>query len=507
MSYTAKSIIIDVADNHGSGEALALRSVEFYLNEVLIALTTSDFATYSTSCIDPDYFGPDNIFDTTLSKIGFSVGTSFGTANLTDQRVIVVFNSAITFDSIVVNNFHDGGYGIDAGANHTKIYTSTDTITNTAYSADTENYTLIFDGVIAQHLASDAVDDQELSLSSNSISNLSVGNLLTGTPVVGVSTLGQKHILSATWIITGAPVVGIPIIGQRHALAANNITIGSPNIAASHIHQEHNLTATSIIPGEASIELPDISQAHIFASTWVMTGCPDVGYPSLSHVCNLISTGITTGLPFVFAPDVGQVNIIMATYVYSLPPVLDSPILCLAQVYVLNAANIDTMAPVFGAPVMVAKYLTAANYLTIDTNLKNRASGQYINFNANSMAKFNRQYWAAGNAGLYLLDSVDTVNNAYLLTATMDFGINNDKRLRYVYLSLESTGNLSLIINTEKVSARIYAVPISGTGQQDVRIPISRELYGRFWTFKISGVCDFSIDEIKILPILRNLKI
>jgi hypothetical protein len=149
----------------------------------------------------------------------------------------------------------------------------------------------------------------------------------------------------------------------------------------------------------------------------------------------------------------------------------------------------------------------AVNNLTIDTNLKNKASSQYLYFDANSIVKFNHGYWAAGDNGIYSLGAVDVTNTAYLLTATMDFGINNDKRLRYVYLSLESTGNLSLIINTEKVSSKTYTVPISGAGQQDIRIPISRELYGRFWTFKISGTCDFSIDEIKILPIVRNLKV
>ena len=142
--------------------------------------------------------------------------------------------------------------------------------------------------------------------------------------------------------------------------------------------------------------------------------------------------------------------------------------------------------------------------MILDTNLKNKATGQYQQFDINSMAKFASKYWAAGPGGLYQLNSVDTTNAGYFITATMDFGINNDKRLRYVYLSLESTNNLTLMINTEKVSAIAFTVTISGTGQQDVRIPIPRSLYGRFWTFKLSGTCDFSIDEIKVLPIIRG---
>ena len=142
--------------------------------------------------------------------------------------------------------------------------------------------------------------------------------------------------------------------------------------------------------------------------------------------------------------------------------------------------------------------------MILDTNLKNRASGQYQAFDINSICKFNGGYWAVGSSGLYTVNAVDSTNTGYFITATMDFGINNDKRLRYVYLSLESTGNLTLEINTEKVSAQTYTVTLSGTGQQDVRIPISRSLYGRFWTFKLSGTCDFSVDEIKVLPIIRG---
>lgn len=143
--------------------------------------------------------------------------------------------------------------------------------------------------------------------------------------------------------------------------------------------------------------------------------------------------------------------------------------------------------------------------MILDTNLKNRATGQYINFDANSICKFNQTYWAASSEGLYKLVGADTAEDAYFVTATMDFGINNAKRLRYVYLSLEATDDLVLTINTEKVSAINIDVKIPGTGQQDVRIPISRALYGRFWTFRLGGVCDFSVDEIKVLPIILSL--
>jgi hypothetical protein len=148
--------------------------------------------------------------------------------------------------------------------------------------------------------------------------------------------------------------------------------------------------------------------------------------------------------------------------------------------------------------------------LILNTNLKNNnATTQYL-MDINSAVKFNGKYFLSGKNGLYsFLGDTDNTNkiSAYFITATMDFGFGQDKRLRYLYLSLESTGNLQVGINTEKISSIIYPIAISTPGQQDIRIPISRSLHGRFWTFKVgngSSGADFSIDEMSVLPILKN---
>jgi hypothetical protein len=150
--------------------------------------------------------------------------------------------------------------------------------------------------------------------------------------------------------------------------------------------------------------------------------------------------------------------------------------------------------------------------ITLDTNLKNRASAQFVfPVDVNSMAKVaENKFFAASQDGLYRYtghtDDGDPIAS-YFITATMDFGMGHDKRLRYLYLSLEATDDLQLIVNTEKVAAQTYTILIDTPGQQDIRIPISRALYGRFWTFKISNGstgADFSIDEIQVLPIVRG---
>jgi hypothetical protein len=145
--------------------------------------------------------------------------------------------------------------------------------------------------------------------------------------------------------------------------------------------------------------------------------------------------------------------------------------------------------------------------LILNTNLKaGNATTQYTGIDINSVVKAYGKHFAASPTGLYLLGGNEDVD-AYFVAATMDFGIGNDKRLRYLYLSLESAGNLRVDINTEKVAAISYSVSITIPGQQDIRIPISRVLYGRFWTFKVSNAssgADFSIDQMSVLPIVRG---
>ena len=147
----------------------------------------------------------------------------------------------------------------------------------------------------------------------------------------------------------------------------------------------------------------------------------------------------------------------------------------------------------------------------LNTNMAMKsATTQFTGVEITSMAKFSHEYFATTENGLVKysgeVDNITTVIPAYFITATMDFGINNDKRLRYLYLSIETNGNIKVDIWTEKVASLSYTTDLTLVGQQDVRIPISRALYGRFWTFKVSNVLgsDFSIDEMKIQPIIRN---
>ena len=160
MSVTAKSVIFDIADNHGglSFGLMGVRRIEFILNSNVITLGAQDFAAYATSNYDSRFLA-SNAFLSSLSKTGSWNNTTWMTPFIqVNQRLIVVFANAIAFDQIVVNNLHHTGNYVDNGVNTVKITISTDTITNTTYNATISNSTVLFNNTIAAHVAMDVSD-------------------------------------------------------------------------------------------------------------------------------------------------------------------------------------------------------------------------------------------------------------------------------------------------------------------------------------------------------------
>lgn len=156
---SVKSVVFDFADTYGAS-TLGVRRIEFYDNTgALISLSTStDYVAYATS--EDVGYEADNAFDTSYSKIGTSLDTSYATATANNRRLIIVFTATKTISKIVINNFHNSGATTTAGVENTKIYTSTDSITSTVYGEIISNSELIFDGVIAQHTAVNQIEDK-----------------------------------------------------------------------------------------------------------------------------------------------------------------------------------------------------------------------------------------------------------------------------------------------------------------------------------------------------------
>ncbi len=168
VEVTAKSVIIDIADNWGASDYIALCSVDFYKNGVLIEKTESDFTAYHSSCVDVNDYHAKCAFDTSLAKTGSWRDTQYvsGSSAITNQRIICVFDATIDFNKVVINNAHDTGTRTNSGSKNIKINISSDSITDTTYNAAISNSTEIFDGQLDQHVASDVVDDQILTLTN-----------------------------------------------------------------------------------------------------------------------------------------------------------------------------------------------------------------------------------------------------------------------------------------------------------------------------------------------------
>ena len=145
--------------------------------------------------------------------------------------------------------------------------------------------------------------------------------------------------------------------------------------------------------------------------------------------------------------------------------------------------------------------------ITLDTNLKAKsATTQYLSFSYDSMVKSGDRYICASPDGLFEhsgLSDNGTAITSYFEPVTTDFGISNEKKLRSVYLGYEAAGNLTLTVSTELGFTEDIIIPASAAGQKARKVPISRSVRGRYFTFQIKGVgVDFSVDEIKVLPII-----
>lgn len=154
--------------------------------------------------------------------------------------------------------------------------------------------------------------------------------------------------------------------------------------------------------------------------------------------------------------------------------------------------------------------------IVFDTNLGfQNATTQYLNFDFDSITKFENKFFCAGSTGLYCMkgttDMFPSDNNTYddlicyFELNDMDFGISQEKRLRAIYFGYESDGDLLVKVSTELSNEESYNLPASTSGQHARKVNINRSLKGRYWTIQIYGSGTFfAIDHISVLPIVRS---
>ena len=147
--------------------------------------------------------------------------------------------------------------------------------------------------------------------------------------------------------------------------------------------------------------------------------------------------------------------------------------------------------------------------LTLDTNLKVRATTQYKNYQFNSMVKFGNHFLGASDKGLFSLGGNDDdgigIDAEFEIIAT-DLGIPNEKRNRYLYFGFDSDDDLEVEIKADsEETGRTYPIVAHKEGQQGSRVTVGRDGKGRYWSILVrnDGGGAFAVDSIYVLPIVR----
>jgi hypothetical protein len=145
-------------------------------------------------------------------------------------------------------------------------------------------------------------------------------------------------------------------------------------------------------------------------------------------------------------------------------------------------------------------------------NLPTTAPSQYLDYDFNSMCTFHGIPLAGGEDGIFQLDSGggndgDPIQ-AWFKLVTTDFGIQNLKRVRKMTLGYETSGGMLLTVTADEKRSREYPLyPLqSDETEHGNTVSGARDVYGRYWSFKVENVggSDFSIDAISVVPIILN---
>lgn len=157
------SILFDILTSYDTTYS-ALRSIDFYLGDDKITNNDTLSTSYGSVLTFPSY-SASYVFDTSLTKIdGVSANSWFSPGGGLSWRICCVFNDLITFDGIIINNFHSFGGSTWYGAKDIEIYTTNTAFVSTTVGETVPNGTLIFDGTLPQHVAANTPDEYDLAL-------------------------------------------------------------------------------------------------------------------------------------------------------------------------------------------------------------------------------------------------------------------------------------------------------------------------------------------------------
>jgi len=225
MSFTAKSVILDIANSYGGTTFLGIRSVDFWFESSKITIAEADITCYATSSFDANY-PPSHTFETALIKTSTITGTQWvsGNGQLTNQRLICVFDTSQEFDEIRINNHHNTGADGTRGAQNVKITISTDAISDTTYNAAVANSSVIYNSTFDAHTASNVEDEQILTLIVPEITGDVEADIPAPTCEIGSGAILETDIPALISTISSGAFLETSIPALTMQILANEIS-------------------------------------------------------------------------------------------------------------------------------------------------------------------------------------------------------------------------------------------------------------------------------------------
>ena len=289
-------------------------------------------------------------------------------------------------------------------------------------------------------------------------------------------------ILGSQATLVSQPVgsVGL-ILGSRASLLSGPVISGNDGlILGSQVNLVSQVLQPVVIPGAVGLVLgikPDLEL--VLLATVVIPGNVGLklGSSGLARVAGQVITVSPDTAPAGINVEIpGSVGLNLG----SLAGLVSNPL-------------VTVEIPGWVGLLLAAAPLTenGADYETWVLNDNAFAPAAYTNWPFNSYAQYRGQYYAAGDAGLFLLGGPDQ-DGAKIHDGVrfdkVNFGTNRPKRLRAMRLGV--TGDEATVrLATDKGNEGFY--PVKGD-----QVPISSDVEGRNWTVDIVDFDELSFMEI-----------
>ena len=142
----------------------------------------------------------------------------------------------------------------------------------------------------------------------------------------------------------------------------------------------------------------------------------------------------------------------------------------------------------------------------LELNLKTKAATQTTQA-YNSMCRLGSEYIGATSSGLYRIGGYTdhgTAIPAIVATGMFDLKTERNKRFAYIYLGLETTGEMEVELWCDGDYKVTIPVPYQGSGKREVYVKVPRGLRARYWQIRIKNVDGsfFVLYSVKLLPVV-----